>query len=66
MQFRRASKGKTYPTIDSPVNGEHDGENFSSVPQSDEHSDSVMIFVYSSFNAFYVYRMAPNTMFKVS
>ena len=28
------SKGKTYPVIDPPVHGEHDGEKFSSIPQS--------------------------------
>ena len=28
------NKGKTYPVIDSPVHGEHNGETFSSVPQS--------------------------------
>ena len=28
------SKGQTYPVIDSPVHGKHDGETFSSVPQS--------------------------------
>ena len=34
MQCRRVSKGKTYPVLDSPVHGEHNGEKFSSVPQS--------------------------------
>ena len=34
MQQRKVSKGQTYPVIDSPVHGKHDGENFSSVPQS--------------------------------
>ena len=33
IQLRRVSKGQTYPVIDSPVHGEHGGENCSSVPQ---------------------------------
>ena len=30
---KRVSKGKTYPVIDSPVHGKHNGENCSSVPR---------------------------------
>ena len=33
MQQRRVSKGTTYPVIDFPIHGEHDGEICSSIPQ---------------------------------